>query len=303
MAGIGNDADKGGRKSIFTSEDLPPEDAIPPAGTPIPPRWDDEGEGEGYAGGTDAAGDSFAPAAPPRLGLDDGDERLPWLESADDIDPEGFDSGRIIGFVMLGLVALGMIVAAVWFSSHRGPGAADGSTISAEAGPYKVAPEDPGGKKFAGTGDTSYAVAQGETRSGTIAGEDDAPTPGFSATGTPAPGATPKPAASASATPKAPAPKAPAPKASASATASAAPAASGVGVQVAAYTSAADAETGWSALAARHDALAGFKHRVVEGQAEFGRVFRLQAVAGDVAAANALCVKLKASGQGCQVKK
>ena len=286
--------DKSGRKSIFTGDDLPPEDAIPPAGTPVPPRWDDEGEGDGYASDE---GDAFAPAAPPRLGLGDGDERLPWLESADDIDPERFDSGRIIGFVMLGLVALAMIVGAVWFSSHRGPGKADGSLIRAEEGPYKVAPENPGGKKFAGTGDTSYAVAQGETRSGTIAGEESSPAPGFNAAGPPAATATPKPPASASA--------APAPKASASATASTAPAATGggVGVQVAAYTSAADAETGWSALAARHDALAGFKHRVVEGQAEFGRVFRLQAVTGDVASANALCAKLKASGQGCQVKR
>lgn len=284
--------EKPGRKSIFSGDDLPPEDAIPPAGTPIPPRWDDDGEGDSYSSERDDAGDSFAPAG--RLGLGDGEERLPWLESADDVDPnEGFDSGRIIGFVLLGMVALGMIVAAVWITSHRGPGAADGSTISAEAGPYKVAPEDPGGKKFAGTGDTSYAVAQGETRSGTIAGEEPAPAPGFSATASPAPTATPKPATSASATPKA----------SASATASAAPAVSGVGVQVAAYTSAADAEAGWSALAARHAALSGFKHRVVEGQAEFGRVFRLQAVASDVSAANALCAKLKASGQGCQVKK
>ena len=290
--------DKSGRKSIFTGDDLPPEDAIPPAGTPIPPRWDDEGEGDSYASADGGEGDAFAPAAPPRLGLGDSDERLPWLESADDIDPEGFDSGRIIGFVMLGLVALAMIVGAVWFSSHRGPGQADGSLIRAEQGPYKVAPENPGGKKFAGTGDTSYAVAQGETRNGTIAGEEStSPAPGINAAGTPAVTATPKAAASDSA--------APASKASASAAASNAPATTGggVGVQVAAYTSAADAETGWSALSARHDALAGFKHRVVEGQAEFGRVFRLQAVAGDVAAANALCAKLKASGQGCQVKR
>ena len=287
--------EKGGPK-IFTGDDLPPEDAIPPAGTPIPPRWDDEGQGKDYAAGSDDAGDSFEPA-PPRLGLGDSDERLPWLESADDIDPDAFDSGRIIGFVLLGLVALGMIVAAVWIASHRGPGAADGSTISAGAGPYKIAPENPGGKKFAGTGDTSYAVAQGEARSGTIAGEDSSPTPGFSATGTPtaAAAAAPKPSASASATPT--------PKPSASASPAAAPAVSGVGVQVGAYTTAADAEKGWSALAARHDALSGFKHRVVEGQAEFGRVFRLQAVAGDVAAANALCGKLKAVGQGCQVKR
>lgn len=284
-----NDFGKSGRKSIFTGDDLPAEDAIPPAGTSIPPRWDDEGDNDEPAG----EADSFAPAAPPRLGLGDADERLPWLESADDVDPAGFDTGRVIGFVMLGLIALGMIVAAVWIASHRGSSQADGSLIRAEQGPYKAAPDNPGGRKFAGTGDTSYAVAQGETRSGTIAGEGAPPTPGFSATATPAPTTTPKPAASAAATPKA----------SASAMASAAPAASGVGVQVAAYTSAADAEAGWSALAARHDALSGFKHRVVEGQAEFGRVFRLQAVAGDVAAANALCARLKASGQGCQVKK
>ena len=273
-----NGRDNDGRKAIFTGDDLPPEDAIPPAGTPVPSHRDEGGEPD-YDYGDD-------PPAPPRLGLDDGEERLPWLESADDIDAdEGFDSGRIIGFVLLGLVSLAMIVGAVWFASNRGPGEADGSLIRAEPGPYKVAPENPGGKKFAGTGDTSYAVAQGETRSGTIAGQDSPPRPGFTPT------ATPEPAAAA-----------PAPKPSA--TVSAAPAATaGVGVQVGAYTSAADAETGWAALAARHEALAGIKHRVIEGQADFGRVFRLQAVAGDLAAANALCASLKASGQGCQVKK
>ncbi|QGN55322.1 SPOR domain-containing protein [Novosphingobium sp. Gsoil 351] len=277
--------DKTGRRSIFTSDDLPPEDAIPPAGNPVSPRWDGDREDEDYG----TSGEGFAPAAPPRLSLGDGEERLPWLESADDIDPhEGFDSGRVIGFVLLGLVALGMIVAAVWIASHRGPAAADGSTIRAEAGPYKVPPENPGGKKFAGTGDTSYAVAQGETRSGTIAGEDGSPTPGVGAT------ATASPSATGSATP--------APKAS-TATGAAPVTSGGVGVQVGAYTSASDAEAGWTALSARHDALSGFKHRVVEGQAEFGRVFRLQAVAGDVASATELCTKLKASGQGCQVKK
>ena len=279
-----NGRDKGGqgddgRRAIFTGDDLPPEDAIPPAGTPVPPRWDEDGGEQEYDYGD-------TPPAPARLGLDDGEERLPWLESADDIDPdEGFDSGRIIGFVLLGLVALAMIVGAVWFASHRGAGTADGSLIRAEPGPYKVAPENPGGKKFAGTGDTSYAVAQGETRTGTIAGGETAPQPRITATTTPAPAAS-----------------ATAPKRSATASpALAAP--SGVGVQVGAYTSAADAEAGWTALAARHDALSGVKHRVIEGQADFGRVFRLQAVPGDLAAANALCASLKASGQGCQVKK
>jgi hypothetical protein len=249
------------RKPILTGDDLPSEDAIPPAA----PEWELEDEDDFAA----------APAAGPRLSLGDDDgDRLPWLESADDIDADdGLDGGRVIGFVILGLLALAMIVGAVWFATHRGgPTRADGSVIRAEAGPYKVRPDNPGGKTFEGTGDTSYAVAQGESRPGTIA----------------------------SAEPAAPAPP---PSPTASATGSAAPPASGVGVQVGAYTSAADAERGWSALSARHQTLAGFSHRVVEGEADFGHVYRLQAVAGDLAAAKALCATLTASGQGCQVKR
>lgn len=251
------------RKAIFTGDDLPPEAPIAPPEAPVPPRWDDEDDGE-------------PAAAAARLALDDGDDRLPWLESADDIDAdEGFDGGRIIGFLILGVLALAMIVGAVWFATNRGgPAAADGSLIRAESGPYKVAPEDPGGKTFAGTGDTSYAVAQGESRPGTMAGSA-APPPTL----------------------------APEPKPSATAPAAPQPAGGGVGVQVGAYTSAADAEAGWSALTARHEALSGLRHRVVEGQADFGRVFRLQAVAADRDAANALCATLKAAGQGCQVKR
>jgi len=270
MAGDNTTGDKGGggkgeRRAIFTGDDLPPEAPIPPAEEALPPRWEEA---------DDDPGDAPANA---RLGLDDDDDRLPWLESADDVDAdEGFDGGRIIGFLILGVVALAMIVGAVWFATNRGgPGAADGSLIRAESGPYKVAPEDPGGKTFAGTGDTSYAVAQGESRPGTMGGT-----------------AAPSPAS--------PAPK-PSPRASAGATPQ--PAGGGVGVQVGAYTSASDAEAGWSALTARHEALAGLRHRVIEGQADFGRVFRLQAVAADLAAANALCASLKAAGQGCQVKR
>ena len=261
MAGDNDDR----RKPILTGDDLPPEDAIAPAAPGRAPEWELGDEDEDFAA---------APAGGPRLSLGDDDgDRLPWLESADDIDAdEGLDGGRVIGFVILGLLALAMIVGAVWFATHRGgPARADGSLIRAEAGPYKVRPENPGGKTFEGTGDTSYAVAQGQTRPGTIASAEPAPVP-----------PPPSPTASASST---------------------APAASGVGVQVGAYTSAADAEKGWSALSARHEALKGFSHRVVEGEADFGHVYRLQAVAGDLAAARALCATLTASGQGCQVKR
>ncbi|MDR2858363.1 MAG: SPOR domain-containing protein, partial [Novosphingobium sp.] len=48
--------------------------------------------------------------------------------------------------------------------------------------------------------------------------------------------------------------------------------------------------------------LAGLRHRVIEGRADIGTVYRLQAVPGDAAAAQALCARLKAAGLACQVK-
>jgi hypothetical protein len=51
---------------------------------------------------------------------------------------------------------------------------------------------------------------------------------------------------------------------------------------------AASAEAAWSKLVTAHDALSGLSHRVIEGKADMATVFRLQAVAGDFAAANAL---------------
>jgi hypothetical protein len=259
--------DRKGRKAIFTGDDLPNEAAIP--------------SGEPMRGDDNLAFERDAPE-PRGLDLDDGD-RLPWLESADDIDAdEGFDGGRIIGFLILGLLALAMIVGAVWFATNRTERTEAGGVIRADKGPYKVAPENPGGKTFEGTGDTSYAVAQGQSRSGTVGGSTPAPA---QASPAPLPSATASPAPSAAAAP------------------TPAAAQGGVGVQIGAYTSAADAEKGWATLSGRHDALSGFAHRVVEGQADFGRVFRLQAVAPDAAAAGALCDKLRTSGQGCQVKR
>jgi SPOR domain len=208
-----------------------------------------------------------------RLALEE-DERLPWLESGDeDYEEDGSDTGRMMGFVLMGLVALAAIVGGIWWATHRNPDPqlADGSTIQAPAEPYKTAPSEAGGKQFAGTGDSSFAVSEGQTR------------PAQLATGA----AAPKAAASAGT----------------GAAAGAAAPAGGVGVQVAAYSSSASAEAGWAKLSAQHAAiLAGVRHRVVEGTADIGKVYRLQAVAGDAAAANALCGRLKAAGTPCQVK-
>jgi len=198
------------------------------------------------------------------------DERLPWLESADDDEDEGVvDTGRLVRFALFGLALVAMVLAGLWIVRHRtsaNTAVAEGGVIKAPPAPYKEVPKDQGGKTFAGTGDSAFAVSEGKNPSAKL-GDGGAPAPSIAA-GANAPE----------------------------------PAAEGVGVQVGAYKSPADAEAGWTRLSA-NEALKGVKHRVLEGSADIGTVYRLQAVAPDAAAANALCSALKGSGIACQVKR
>lgn len=240
----------------------------------------------------DFAGHGHAHTAP---SLDLGeDERLPWLESADDLEfeTEPHPGRRLLLLGLAALVVLALLVDGIYWITHRQPPQrpADGSLIEASKTPYKVAPNDPGGKQFAGTGDSSFKVSEGQHPDASIAG---------SAGTTPPPAPQPAPSASASA---APAPK-PAPAPVPAATPAAHPASGGVAVQVGAYSSGARAESEWSRMVGAHDVLKGVNHRVVEGQADIGTVFRLQAMAGDLAAATSLCSHLQADGVKCQVKR
>lgn len=218
-----------------------------------------------------------------RLGLAGEETSLPWLESGDEEYDEyqGSDNGRILGFVILGLIALAAIVGGIWWATHRSTDpelVADGSTIPAPEQPYKEAPASPGGKTFDGTGDTSFAVSEGQVRPARLGEQAGSASPTVDIA--------PKPAAAASSPAPAPAPG---------------ETAGGVGVQVGAYSSRAAAEAGWAKLAG-NPALSGVRHRIVEGQADIGTVFRLQAVAPDAGAAQALCSRMKAAGLACQVK-
>ncbi len=215
-------------------------------------------------------GEPTVPEDGDRLALNE-DDRLPWLESADDAAEEGVDGGRVFSFVLAALLGLVVLVGGIWMFSHRGPDrdqVADGSTIPAPAEPYKKAPGKDGGKTFAGTGDTSYKVSEGKSASAKL---DDGAKPGFTSVDASTPAAD--------------------------------EAAGGVGVQVGAYTSRAQAEAGWTRLTGQTAVLKDVKHRIVEGSADIGTVFRLQAVAADGGAADALCASLKAGGIACQVKR
>ena len=191
------------------------------------------------------------------------------------------------------LVALAVLVGAIWYVANRGAGsgpAPDGSLIVAPATPYKERPASPGGKTFAGTGDTSYAVGEGKEIEGHLATTDPTPL-----------AAVPLPTAAASSSPSVSEGPKPAPKPSAT-TPPDAGLPAGTAVQVGAYSTRADAEAGWRRLTGQTDALSGVSYRVTLGRADIGTVYRLQAAGGDKAGAQALCGKLRAAGIACQVK-
>ncbi len=207
------------------------------------------------------------------LALND-DESLPWLESEDYDEEGGVATSRIIGFAAVLLAILGMVVGGAWYLTNRPADpaiVADGSTIQAPEGEYKERPKDAGDKKFAGTGDTSYAVGEGQSTESTIAVAE--------------PGPSIQPSLSTRTTQDKPI------------------AADGIGVQVGAYGSRGLAEAGWVTLRNQTILLNGVRHRVLKGQADIGTVYRLQAIAGDLASAQSLCEALKADGIACQVKR
>ena len=202
------------------------------------------------------------------------DARLPWLEADDDYEEPGVPASRMVAFVLVGLLVLALIIGGLWLYFRDGSDSAivaDGSTIEAPDEPYKTRPENPGGAEALGTGDTSFAVAEGQSPEGRVA-VSEAPRPSIDReqAGTEEPGE------------------------------SAAPA--GVGVQVGAYASRESAQAGWATLSSRFSALDGVKHRIVQATVDGSPIFRLQAVAGDLAGARALCDSLRASGGDCQVK-
>lgn len=225
---------------------------------------------------------------PDELDLGDDDVRLPWLEGDDDEDlvQGGVGSGQLIGFVVLGIALLALIIGGIWWFQREQPDealVADGETIAAPAEPYKTKPKNPGGEVVAGTGDTSFAVAEGQTRQVRIGNGDVA-----------GPAQTTAPAVAASATPAA--------SASSSAASASTTDMSGVGVQIGAYSNRESADKGWTTLTQQHEVLSGMRYRIVEGRADIGTVYRLQAVPSDLAAANRLCATLKGAGLNCQVK-
>ncbi|HZV11059.1 MAG TPA: SPOR domain-containing protein, partial [Novosphingobium sp.] len=225
-----------------------------------------------------------------------GSARLPWLENGEDYedDEPALDTRRVIGAAVAGVALLAAVVGGVWWISHRHDAEAaqgDGSLIAAPTAPYKVAPANPGGKTYDGTGDTSFAVSQGQVRQGQLADGGPAGVP----QGAASPQLQPQPSPSAAAGHAAEG------HVAAQGADNAQAAWAGAVVQVGAYSQRAQAEAAWGRLSTLNPPLKGLHHRVVEGQADIGTVYRLQALTG-AGGGGALCEQLRGAGVACQVK-
>ncbi len=203
------------------------------------------------------------------LNLDD-EDRLPWLESAEDYAVQDENSGRKIALILSGLLLLAGVIALIWWLAQRHTDgiSGDGELIAAQEGDYKVRPEDADAKEFEGEGDAAFAASEGKQRDARLkTGSDSSDGNGSGTQAGDKSGA----------------------------------ATSGAMVQLGAFSSVDKANSAWTSYSRRFANLNGLNKKIVKGTVEGSAVYRLNAVTGSAAKANDLCNGLKAAGENCLV--
>ena len=207
----------------------------------------------------------------------DGNDRLPWLETADGSAAEANGSSmRVALWAVAGLVLLAGIVGGFYWFKPGDVGGANGTgeLIVAPKGSYKEKPTDAGGKIFEGEGDSAFAASEGQKTGAVLA----VPLAGSVAVTEPVAAKPTTPAVTTSAP------------------------ANVVLVQLGAFGDSAKAEAAWTGLNKRFGFLAGMNRKIAQTNVEGGRtVFRLQAVTGNSTEAQQLCAKLKVAGENCLI--
>ena len=217
--------------------------------------------------------------------LDDGD-RLPWLEAVeDDEGSEGPSALKLIAAVVIGLVAIGLVVGGLFWLGNRGADAdGEAELIEAAEGPYKVAPDSPGGMQVEGQGETAHAASAGAQPRGNLnLNTAEAPVqPGQQAQAPAQQPAQPAVQQPAQGQPQQPA----TPPA----------AASGPAIQLGAFSSQASASAAWTAMSRRFTYLAPLTHTIVPAQVGGRTLYRLRASGPGSAD---ICRRLQVAGESC----
>ncbi|CAN5202296.1 hypothetical protein BH10PSE14_BH10PSE14_34700 [soil metagenome] len=231
------------------------------------------------------------------LSLND-EDRLPWLEAVDDEDNERVSTGKLAGFVLAALAALGLVIGGVWLLRHNGPGPqGDGKLIAAQEGDYKVRPDAPGGMKVEGQGDSAFAASEGAEANGKIDLNATAEAPVASGKAGLAKTAAAPAAKIATTTMPASGGKLVAAPPTKTNAAGGAAAASGSLVQLGSFNSEAQASAAWVRLTKRFAYLTPLTKSVEAATVNGSTFYRLRANAGGDA--GTICGKLKVAGENC----
>ena len=231
------------------------------------------------------------------------EDRLPWLETVESDDREGPPVARVVALVVLGLGLLAAIIFGVYTLQNRAP-SGDGQLIAAPAGPYKVKPDQVGGLKVNGEGNSAIATSAGKgAGNGAIdlTGVPEAPVAGTRSTAATTP-ATDDPAGR-NAVAQVPESGG---RLVAAAPLRARPAAAGAVaggslVQLGAFPSAAVANASWTNFAKRFSYLAPL-NKTIEPVARGGStLYRLRVDAGSANQAADICGRLRVAGETCFV--
>lgn len=234
-----------------------------------------------------------------RTGQDyDEQDRLPWLETAEEDYPRDNSVARFMLLAVLALAVLGSVaVGYLWYQRSQAVSGGNGELIKAPAGDYKTKPEEPGGMKAEGEGDTVFATSQGAASNSSInvGALPEVPVEGTRVT---APGGNVP--GSKNVKLAIPGPTIVGPNASA---AGARPAASRPGsgslIQLGAFPNEAGANIAWARLSKRFAYLAPLGKSVERGEANGNTVWRLRVNAGSNPQARELCGRLKVAGENC----
>ena len=231
------------------------------------------------------------------------EDRLPWLETVEADEDERTGAGRVIAMVLLGLAILAAIIFVAVKLANRPAADGNGALITAQPGDYKVKPDDPGGLKVGGEGDSAIATSAGKgAGDGTIdvkqvpetpvAGRHSAATAGKASAGSTKVAAD-VPASGGRLTAAAPmaAPRTSVPGA----------ASGGALVQLGAYPTESAANAAWSAMAKRFGYIATLGQSVEQADVGGRKVYRLRVNAGSANAAADVCGRLKVAGESCFV--
>jgi cell division septation protein DedD len=221
----------------------------------------------------------------------DEQDRLPWLETAEDDYPRDYSVARgmflaVLALAVVGTVALGYF----WYQRQQSVSGGNGELIKAPAGDYKVRPDEPGGMKAEGEGDTVFATSQGAASNSSInvGAVPEAPVEGTRAAvpGSNVPGT--KNAKLAIPGPTVVGPAAARPG-------------SGSLIQLGAFPNEAGANVAWARLSKRFAYIGSLGKSVERGDSNGRAVWRLRVNAGSNPQARELCGRLKVAGENCFV--